>query len=102
MVLNAGIWSVRLNRVTQRSRVSVSFQAEKQLLEQNLQRTEDNLSRQLTYAQQVSPLPRRNPTGLLEDVPETFLLCLRWLRNKRALDTQLLFTVMLQQLCSLA
>lgn len=31
------------------------FQAEKQLLEQNLQKTEENLSRQLTYAQQVSP-----------------------------------------------
>lgn len=32
------------------------FQAEKQSLEQNLQKTEENLSRQLTYAQQVSLL----------------------------------------------
>lgn len=32
------------------------FQAEKQSLEQTLQTTEDNLSRQLTYAQQVSLL----------------------------------------------
>lgn len=32
------------------------FQAEKQSLEQNLQKTEEDLSRQLTYAQQVSLL----------------------------------------------
>lgn len=89
IVLNAGMWSVRLNGVTERSSVSDPFQAEKQLLEQNLQRTEDNLSRQLTYAQQVSLPPRRNPTGLLEDVPETFLLCLRWLRNKHIFYIQL-------------
>lgn len=43
------------------------FQAEKQSLEQNLQKTEENLSRQLTYAQQVSllcPSHTNPPAGL--------------------------------------